>query len=189
MTTRPTKSQHQASAQPSTGTAGKKPTPTQNAHRHGATARPDPETVALWLKVILGKDALSPDDLHPTDATGRAALQLAQAEAKRLAAELATDAAITPEPERGSELALFEEIYVHIEDLTFGDFLNAEGMREAQIRLKRAAKWMAKLSGNDTRRLDLLIRYEREAQLARRKALDAWLTEAKNSQRPIPETK
>ena len=176
MTTHPTKSQHHASAQPSTGTAGKKPTPTQNARRHGATARPDPETVALWLKVILGKDALSPDDLYPSNAAGQAVLQLAQAEARRLAAELATDAAITPEPERGSDLALFEEMYVHIEDLTFGDFLNADGMREAQIRLRRAAKWMAKLSRNETRRLDLLMRYEREAQLARRKALDTFLT-------------
>ena len=148
----------------------------QNARRHGATARPDPETVALWLQVILAKDALSPDDLHPSDDAGQAALQLAQAEARRLAAELATDAAITPEPERDSDLALFEEMYVHIEDLTFGDFLNADGMREAQIRLKRAAKWMAKLSGKETRRLDLLIRYEREAQLARRKALDTFLT-------------
>ena len=148
----------------------------QNARRHGATARPNPETVALWLKVILAKDALSPNDLHPSDAAGQAALQLAQAEARRLAAELATDAAITPEPESGSDLALFEEMYAHIEDLTFGDFLNADGMREAQIRLKRAAKWMAKLSGKETRRLDLLIRYEREAQLARRKALETFLT-------------
>jgi len=176
MTTRPTKSQHQASAQPSTGTAGKKPTPAQNARRHGATARPDPETVALWLKVILGKDALSPDDMHPTDATGRAALQLAQAEANRLAAELATDASITPEPELGSDLAVFEELYVHIEELTLADVLDAGGMQEAQIRLKRVAKWLTKLSGKETRRLDLLIRYEREAQLARRKALDTFLT-------------
>ena len=151
-------------------------TPTQNARRHGATARPDPETVALWLKVILCKDMLSPDDLTPSDAAGQAALQLAQAEARRLAAELATDAAITPEPERGSDLALFEEMYVHIEELTFADVLDADGMREAQIRLKRAAKWMVKLSGKESRRLDLLIRYEREAQLARRKALDTFLT-------------
>ena len=148
----------------------------QNARRHGATARPDPETVALWLMAILAKDELSTDDLTPTDAMGQAALQLAQAEAKRLAAELATDAAITPEPETSSDLALFEEMYVHIEDLTFGDFLNADGMRGAQIRLRRAAKWMAKLSRNETRRLDLLMRYEREAQLARRKALDTFLT-------------
>lgn len=151
-------------------------TPAQNARRHGATARPDPETVALWLKVILCKDALSTDDLHPSDAAGQAALQLAQAEARRLAAELATDAAITSEPERGSDLALFEEMYVHIEDLTFGDFLNADGMREAHRYLRRAAKWLAKLTGKETRRLDLLIRYEREAQLARRKALDTFLS-------------
>lgn len=151
-------------------------TPAQNARRHGATARPDAEMVALWLKVILGKDALSPDDLHPSDDAGQAALQLAQAEARRLAAELATDAAITSEPERDSDLALFEEMYVHIEELTLADVLDAGGMQEAQIRLKRVAKWLTKLSGKETRRLDLLIRYEREAQFARRKALHTFLT-------------
>ena len=147
----------------------------QNARRHGATARPDAETVTLWLKVILDRDTLTPDDLNPTNAAGQAALQLAKAEARRLAAELATDAAIAPEPAKGSDIALFEEMYAHIEDLTDAGVLDKNGTREAHRHLRRAAKWLAKLTGQETRRLDLLIRYEREAQLARRKAMDTYL--------------
>lgn len=149
--------------------------PSQNARRHGATARPDAETVTLWLKVILDRDTLTPDDLNPTDAGGRAALQLAKAEARRLAAELATDAAIAPEPAKGSDIALFEEMYANIEDLTDAGVLDKTGTRQAHRYLRRAAKWMAKLTRKETRRLDLLMRYEREAQLARRKALDTYL--------------
>lgn len=61
----------------------------QNARRHGATGRPDPARVELWLRVILGDPKPGTGGM-PCDTTPmRAALELARAEACLVAAETA----------------------------------------------------------------------------------------------------
>ena len=178
MSQNPVGQRNQENAHKSTGpkTHAGKARASQNARRHGATARPDPEIVTLWLKIILNQDTITPADLTPEDPIGRAALRLAVAEARRTAAEDATDAASTHTPEEGSALAIFEEIYNQIEDLTFWGDLNPKDTREAHRRMRRTARWLAKFTRKDIARLDLLMRYEREAQSERRQALTDWLT-------------
>ena len=177
MSQNPVATRNQENARKSTGpkTGAGKARASQNARRHGATAQPDPETVKLWLKIILNRATITPADITPEDPLGRAALRLAVAEARRTAAEDATDAASTPTPEEGSDLAIFEDIYNHIEDLTYCLDLSPKDTREAHRRMRRTARWLAKFTRKDIARLELLMRYEREAQLERQRALMDWL--------------
>ena len=58
-----------------------------NALKHGATAQPDPESVATWLAIILDRPEVKPEDLIPQDDVAFRALTLAKAEAKLVLAE------------------------------------------------------------------------------------------------------
>lgn len=80
---------NRTNAQKSTGpkTAHGKAIVAGNARRHGATARPDPELVATWLRIILNDPEITPDALVPTNERGFRALMLAQAEARLVTAE------------------------------------------------------------------------------------------------------
>ena len=49
----------------------------QNARRHGVTSKPDPTTVAAWLRIILDKRDLVPGDLMRDDRRTTWALALA----------------------------------------------------------------------------------------------------------------
>lgn len=53
----------------------------QNARRHGATARLDPELVSTWLKIILNTPEISHEHFTQDQESGRLALELARAEA------------------------------------------------------------------------------------------------------------
>ena len=75
---------NRANAAKSTGprsTAGKAAV-AQNARRHGATARPDRERVAIWARIILDTPDLGPTDLLTDDIRIQCALVLASAEAR-----------------------------------------------------------------------------------------------------------
>lgn len=176
-------------AQKSTGpkTAAGRAIAAQNARAHGATARPDPQAVAHWLRVILNRD-LTHDDFEPQNETGRAALRLAEVEARRVMAERATDAASGEEPEPDTELSIMHEIYDQIQDVIdlCGD--DPEIMREARTREKRILRWIAKLSKREFYRADTLQRYEREAQRERRRALEDWITLTTPAQNNFRET-
>lgn len=167
---------NQKNGQKSTGpkTAEGRAVSSQNARKHGATARPDPQAVANWLRVILGLD-LADDDLQPEDAIGQAALRLAEAEARRVAAESATDAASGEEPEAETLLSIVYDIQAQIEDVMFFRSDNPKIMREANVRATRNLKRIAKYSGQEFRRADKLQRYEREAQRERQRALEDWV--------------
>lgn len=168
---------NQKNAQKSTGpkTAEGRAVSAQNARKHGATARPDPQAVANWLRVILDRD-LTADDLQPENAIGQAALRLAEAEARRVTAERATDAASGEEPEADTLLSIVHDIQAHIEDVMEFHKDDPKIMREAETRGMRNLKRIAKYSRQEFRRADKLQRYEREAQRERQRALEDWIT-------------
>jgi hypothetical protein len=60
-----------------------------NARRHGATGRPDRESVARWLAVVLDRPEIGLVDLMPEDEVGYRARALAEAEARLISAERA----------------------------------------------------------------------------------------------------
>ena len=174
-------------AQKSTGpkTAAGRAVSAQNARTHGATARPDPQAVTHWLRVILNRD-LTHEDFEPEDATGRAALRLAEAEARRVVTERATDAASGEEPD--SDLSIMNEIYDQLQDVIDLCDDDPKITREGHARQKRVLKWIAKFSKREFHRADRLLRYEREAQRERQRALEDWITLTNPAQSTSPET-
>ncbi len=84
---------NRTNAQKSTGpkTVAGKAAVAQNARRHGVTAKPDPASVAVWVRVILNDPDLTPADLLAEDYRMRRALSLAAAEVKVCKAMAACD--------------------------------------------------------------------------------------------------
>ena len=72
---------NRANATKSTGprTQAGKAAVSGNARRHGATARPDPARVGLWLRIILAQPDLTLTDFIPCDERRFRALALAEA--------------------------------------------------------------------------------------------------------------
>ena len=167
---------NRANAQKSTGprsAAGKAAT-AQNARRHGATSRPDPASVATWLRIILDAPGLPPEDLLKDDARTRRALALAEAEVAVIAA--------------GAALRAFENGDAEPCELTaglqaFADLIDEDqqaGMSKKALRdAMRTYRLLSRLMRDDTepggRQHRLLKRYLREARGRRQKAFRAWL--------------
>ena len=84
---------NRANAQKSTGprTAQGKATVSQNARRHGATSKPDPTSVAAWLRIILDDPDLQPAGFMKNDRRFARALALAEAEVSLCSARAALD--------------------------------------------------------------------------------------------------
>ena len=163
-------------AQKSTGpkTSTGKAAVAQNARRHGATAKPDPASVAAWLRVILDDPDLTPVDFLAQDDRLQRALALAEAEVRvgRAATALAAFEAGTTET-RDFSCNLLEFV-----DHVFGE--RAEEMTQKDMR--EAARVFARLQrtqhdetqpGGSAHRLRQ--RYLREARAHRRRAFRAWL--------------
>lgn len=145
-----------------------------NARRHGATARPDPTSVAAWLAIILDRPEITPGDLLPGDEIGYRALALAEAEARVVATETALRdfEAGREEPSKGlKDLRWCREMIV--DEL----ILDGGTMKEIKSAFSLLRRIM-KLEDRDTlpggRRHRLLQRYAREARSERRKAFAAW---------------
>ena len=94
---------NRANAKKSTGprSAQGKAVVSRNARRHGVTSKPDPTSVAAWLRIILDTPDLAPGDLLKDDRRTSSALALAEAEVRSCAARAALDAF-----ERGEAAAL-----------------------------------------------------------------------------------
>jgi len=84
---------NRANAQKSTGprTTQGKAAVSQNARRHGATSKPDPKSVAAWLRIILDDPDLQPADFLRDDRRFAGALALAEAEVRLCSARAALD--------------------------------------------------------------------------------------------------
>ena len=155
-----------------------KATVARNALRHGATARPDKESVATWLSIILDKPLLTVEDLQPHDDLGFLALALAEAEVRLVAADCALReferGCAEPNDKSGGILDLF------VDDLAQSASSEKE-LRSVLSLLKPVFRFAAEETRPNGRRHRLLKRYLREARGTRRRALGAFLDAAKGS--------
>jgi hypothetical protein len=167
---------NRANAQKSTGprTVEGKAIVAGNARRHGATGRPDLESVARWLAVILDRPEITPADLMPEEEVGYRALALAEAEARLSSAEraLRTFEAGSAEPIKvAGRYALTPEGILEMlgrDDVTKSEIETGLSLLKEIGR----ARVLETRSSCDQQRL--LQRYFREARAQRRSAFDAW---------------
>lgn len=168
---------NRANAQKSTGprTAAGKATMAQNARRHGVTAKPDPASVAAWLRVILNDPDLRPADFFAEDDRMRRALALAEAEVKVCEALASLDRF-----ERGDETPseITRQFQKYAETIA-GELVDP-GTTMRQYRtglslLMRIGRVISTETAPDGKRHRLLRRYLREARARRRRAFQAWL--------------
>jgi hypothetical protein len=166
---------NRVNVQKSTGpkTASGKAVVAGNARRHGATARPDPDTVTTWLGVILDDPDITAEALLPTNERGVRALLLAQAEVQLVTAKRALRDFEIGMPlflRRGKQ---FSWSYF-TEGLASGE-IRPQGptLTQSQVYqniLARSREYQLAERGQR-----LLKRYLGEARAQRRKALSAWL--------------
>lgn len=176
MTTDAITARNRANARKSTGprTARGKAIVAGNARRHGATARPDPESIATWLAIILDRPAITPADVMPGDEAGYRALALAEAEVRQVMAERALlefeagreapEEPVTDSPARAARI--LEALMAH--------GATASAVKAAFSQRTRIARAEAGERPRCTRRHRLLRRYLREARSRRRRAFAAW---------------
>ncbi len=166
---------NRTNAQKSTGpkTAAGKAIVAQNARR--LTAKPDPASVAAWVRVILDDPDLTPADLLAEDDRMRRALSLAAAEVKVCEALASLDRF-----ERGdappSEITLeFKKLVKTIAKELAEPRTTKRRYRSGLSLLNRLGKVIWTETAPDGNRHRLLRRYLREARAQRRKAFQAWL--------------
>lgn len=182
---------NRANAQKSTGprTAEGKAIVAGNARRHGATGRPDRESVALWLAVILDRPNITAADLMPEEEVSYRARALAEAGVRLLSAERALREfeAGTAEPIKAQgQSALTPEGILGMldrDDVT-------ESEIEAGLSLLQQI-WREKVQATRSRegQQRLLQRYFREARAQRRSAFEAWAATQINGGRASLQTK
>jgi len=146
----------------------------QNARTHGATGRPEAQSIGYWIAVLRGLDTISVSDLIPGGRTPRPVHRLAEAEARLAKAEEALvrfenrEWASFPEAKRAQEDV---EFYTGILQRPGGARLYdlvGKPLRDAQRRFDREMR----LGG---RRHQLLRRYLRTAERARNAAFREYL--------------
>lgn len=197
MTSSPYLARNRANARKSTGprTERGKAIVAGNARRHGVTGRPDPGRVAAWLALILDRPEVTPMDFAPDDEVGYRALALAEAEARRVAAEQALmdfEAGCAPPVLNHlikiPDPALFTElddevsemkIMLEMEDCTRTERRQAERLFDRLTRMKGPKARDMTFHGQHR----LLWRYLSEARAQRRKAFAAW-AEARAAAQP-----
>ena len=177
MTTEEIARRNRANASKSTGprTQAGKATVAQNARRHGATARPDRESVATWLSIILDTVHIEGGHVLPEDERGYRALALAEAEVKHAAAETAL---LDFEGGREQPSEQIQDLKYQAEDIS--DILKEFDMsvRERNKGLSvmaRISRAVIEDAAHGGKRHRLLKRYLGEARAQRRKAFAAWL--------------
>ncbi len=173
---------NRANAQKSTGpsTAQGKATVSQNARRHGATSKPDPTSVAAWLRIILDDPALQPAGFLKDDRRLARALALAEAEVRLCSARAALDLF-----ESGKEppYDAFQELQNWVKDNKFELKMSGTAAGQRRTGPSRVNR-TRKLVDIDTAYADTALggkrhllrrRYVREARAHRKRAFEGWL--------------
>ena len=177
MTSQGMSARNRANAQKSTGprtTAGKA-TSAQNARSHGATAKPDPASIAPWLLVILNDPDLRPADLFAEDDHTLRALALAEAEVKVSAALTSLDRFERGEDPPSEVTREFQEFVESITGELVEEAMTKRRYRAGLSLLKRLENEISNETVLEGKRHRLLMRYLREARSQRRRAFQAWL--------------
>ncbi|WP_223428986.1 hypothetical protein [Tateyamaria pelophila] len=168
---------NRANAQKSTGpkTARGKAVVSRNAQRHGATSKPDPQSVAAWLQIILDDPALEPEAFLNDDRRMTTAMALAVAEVRLSSAKASLVRFENGEAPISDKVVELENL---IENLT-------GAYREAGITKRESQSYLSILRYLKRRALSdaapsrknyrLLRRYVREAKALRKKAFQNWL--------------
>ena len=156
-----------------------------NARRHGATAKPNPARVGLWLRIILGRPDLTLARFLPCDERSFRALALAEAEARLESCERALadfEAGrnlAAPYPDHCSDAELVKRA------------LAGESLTPSEDRLVMRLI-TALVDPRTARRLEdpgrLLRRYRNEARARRKKAFKAWIDCPAEAETPPPDT-
>ena len=168
---------NRANAQKSTGprTAAGRATSAQNARSHGATAKPDPASIAPWLRVILNDPDLRPADLFAEDDHTLRALALAEAEVKVSAALTSLDRFERGEDPPSEVTREFQEFVESITGELVEEAMTKRRYRAGLSLLKRLENEISNETVIEGKRHRLLMRYLREARSQRGKAFEAWL--------------
>ena len=177
MTSQGMAARNRANAQKSTGprTAAGKATSAQNARSHGATAKPDPASIAPWLRVILDDPDLRPADLFAEDDHTLRALALAEAEVKVSAALTSLDRFERGDDPPSEVTREFQEFVESITGELVEEVMTKRRYRAGLSLLKRLGNEISNETVLEGKRHRLLMRYLREARSQRRKAFQAWL--------------
>ena len=177
MTSQGMSARNRANAQKSTGprTAAGKATSAQNARSHGATAKPDPASIAPWLRVILDDPDLRPADLFTEDDHTLRALALAEAEVKVSAALTSLDRFERGDDPPSEVTREFQEFVESITGELVEEVMTKRRYRAGLSLLKRLENEISNETVLEGKRHRLLMRYLREARSQRRKAFQAWL--------------
>ena len=169
---------NRANARKSTGprSAHGKAVVSRNARRHGVTSKPDPTSVAAWLRIILDAPDLAPGDLLKDDRRTCSALALAEAEVRSC---YGPGGAGRLRARGGAALRRYSVICANDAE-TIMDALREKGATVKELRsgsslLRRIAKATADDTARGGRRHRLLRRYLREARGNRKRAFRAWL--------------
>ena len=172
---------NRANAAKSTGprTRAGKAVVAQNARRHGATAKLDPDRVHLWLKIILAAPDLDREAANTSVDEERRVLALALAEAEArfgLAAQALRDF-VAGELARPGVIEVVWGDPGMMRDRTSEDGPGAEDRSGKQDPGDHRARALDKDRQPGGRLHRLLQRYLDEAQRRRAKALSAWLSQ------------
>lgn len=166
MTDQSLATRNRQNAQHSTGpkTQSGKAASARNARRHGATSAPAPRAVSAWLAVILDRPNVTMATLEPSDERGHRALALAKAEVRLASAQLAL---AEFDEERRRQFNIEEILYAAADETQCP--VRRRNQAAESLKLIMAAEIAARS------KRPLLVRYLREAQSRRRRALHAWL--------------
>ena len=175
---------NRANAQKSTGpnSARGKAVVAQNARRHGATSKPDPTSVAAWLKIILDTPDLNAGDMLGDDIRISCALALAEAEVRMWTTQSALDAfergdvSGTDADVSGSDtVQALQHCAESINELLWESDTTAKERRAGLSLLGRIEKSILADTAHGGPSHRLLQRYNREAHGHRKRAFEAWL--------------
>ena len=164
-------SRNRRNAQKSTGPKTKegKTKVSQNALSHGATARPNPESVSVWLRVIMNDPEVSLEGVEEGGDTAFRALVLAEAEVQLKMAETALEEFEDHARRRDKE----RKRLLRAGAIWLGGVL--QGRNNPTKELVELSRLDPKEFTAEKRTRSLLKRYASEAKSKRRKAFRAWL--------------
>jgi hypothetical protein len=150
----------------------------QNARRHGATAKVDPDRVRLWLKVILAAPDLGLEAAKTSVSVEGSvlALALAEAEARFGLAEQALRNFVAGELARPGVVEVVPDDPGSLQGRTSAGGPGTQGQSRTRDSGERGARALDAGGGPGGRLHRVLLRYLDEAQRRRAKALSAWLS-------------